>query len=122
MRLEKAIGSKGKQPCKRTASETQTHSQSFQKRKWLDWASNSQKLQDMGGNVWTWTRMYLNDLKLLGIAGNDIELPKRAGNSWKQKFCLFLLLQSTRTQQSDGTFPALCPPVHCSVQYCCQSM
>ena len=31
VRLEKAIGSKGKQPCKRTASETQTHGQSFQK-------------------------------------------------------------------------------------------
>ena len=31
--LEKAIGSKGKQPCKHTASETQTHSQSFQKKK-----------------------------------------------------------------------------------------
>ena len=33
VRLEKAIGSKGKQPCKHTASETQTHSQSFQKKK-----------------------------------------------------------------------------------------
>ena len=33
VRLEKAIGSKGKQPCKQTASETQTHSQSFQKKK-----------------------------------------------------------------------------------------
>ena len=33
VRLEKAIGSKGKQPCKHTASETHTHSQSFQKKK-----------------------------------------------------------------------------------------
>ena len=32
VRLEKAIGSKGKKPCKSTASETQTHGQSFQKK------------------------------------------------------------------------------------------
>ena len=33
VRLGKGIDSKGKQPCKHTASETHTHSQSFKKKK-----------------------------------------------------------------------------------------
>ena len=111
VRLEKAIGSKGNQPCKHTASETQTHSQSFQKKKV---AGMGYKWQDLSGNVWTWTEMYLNDWTFLWMAGMGLEWPKRAGYSWKRKCCLMLRLQSTRTQQFDWTFLALSPPL-CSM-------
>ena len=110
MRLEKAIGFKGKQPCKHRASETQNHSQSFQKRKWLEWARNSFKWQDISGKVRTWTEMYLNDWTFLWMAGKGLEWQKRAGNSWKQKWCLLLQLWSTHTQQFYWTFAALCLP------------
>ena len=43
-----------------------------------------------------------------------LEWPKMVGNSWKQKCCLLLRLQSTCTQQFYWTFVALCPPL-CSL-------
>ena len=84
------------------------------KKTWLELARNSYKWQDWSGFVWTWTEMYLNDWTFLWMAGNGFEWPKRAGNSWKQKCCLLLRLQSTCTQHFYWTFAALCPPL-CSL-------
>ena len=78
------------------------------KRKWLEWAINRYKWQDMPGKVWIWTEMY--DWTFLWMAGKGLKWPKRAGNSWKQKSCLLLRLKSTRNQQFYWTFAALFLP------------
>ena len=65
----------------------------------------------MSGKVWTWTEMYFNDWTFLWMAGNGLERPKRAGNRWKQRCCLLIRLQLTRTQQFYWKFAALCPPL-----------
>ena len=61
---------------------TASHSK---KRKWLEWARNSYKWQDMSGKVWTWTEKYLNDWTFLWMDEKVLEWPKRAVKSWKPK-------------------------------------
>ena len=103
VRLEKTIGSKGKQPYKHTASETQTNSQSFQKKSgWnrLEIAIYDRIWLEMSRHQWKCISMNLHILKWLEMVLN---CQKKAGNSGKQKCCLLLWLQTTKTKQSDLT-------------------
>ena len=52
--------------------------------------------------------------KCIWMTGYFFAWLKRVGNSWKQKCCLLLRLQSTRTLQFYWTFGALCLPL-CSL-------
>ena len=82
MRLEKAIGSKGKEPCKHTTSETQTHSQKFQKSGWngLEIATNDRIFQEKSGqgrkcilmteHFFEWLERVYNSQKGMEIVGN----------------------------------------------------